>query len=108
MNFEAAQRYHEKLLETFEAVPRHKNNLAMWNKSKVIARLNRTFQGFLVEEASRLHETSVEVELELPPLPSDSDAPEPPVEVPSQVNEVFIPEWKPQLEQPENSEGDYD
>lgn len=101
MNFEAAQRYHEKLLEVFEAVPRQRNNLAMWNKSKVIARLNRTFQSFLVEEASRLHSEVAEV----PPLPSEADAPEPPVEIPS---EVFIPEWKPQLEQPETGEIDND
>jgi hypothetical protein len=100
MNFQAAQRYHERLLKVFNDVPRQRKDLALWNKSRVIARINRTFQDFLVEEASRL---SQETETSsAPPIPDESQMPEP-----REDPEVFIPEWKPELEQPE-SEGDYD
>jgi len=105
MNFQVAQRYHEKLIETFNNVPRQRKDLPLWTKAAVIARINKAFQHFLVDELARQQETTGTSEL---PLPSEVDAPEPPVEIPSVPEEVFIPEWKPELEQPENTESDYD
>jgi len=102
MNFQVAQRYHEKLIETFNNVPRQRKDLPLWTKAAVIARINKAFQQFLIEELE------VEKFNELPPPPSENDAPEPEVEVPSVPEEAFIPEWKPELEQPENTESDYD
>jgi len=91
MDFTAARRFHKKLVEVFREIPRDKSTLKLWNKNRVINRINDTFSDWMADELAELETKN---ETQPVALPEINDA-QPSIE---------IPEWQPQTQEYDEDE----